>query len=62
MKSRISPENPNSPSAACMNLVYRRYKRDGHFCSKGRSSRICKGDSGGPLFCKSKTKEFVLLV
>ena len=42
-----------------MDLVYRRYKRDGHFCSKGRNSRICKGDSGGPLFCTSNNKELV---
>ena len=57
-----SPEHPDSPSAECMDLVYRRFKRDGHFCSKGQNSRICTGDSGGPLFCTNKNKELVLLV
>ena len=44
-----------------MDLVYRRYKRNGHFCSKGENGRICNGDSGGPLFCNSGNKESVIL-
>ena len=56
-----SPEHPDSPSAGCV-LLARLYKRQGHFCSKGQNSRICTGDSGGPLFCTNKNKELVLLV
>ena len=57
-----SPEHPNSPSTACMDLGFRGYKRESNFCSKGQNSRICIGDSGGPLFCTNKNKELVLLV
>ena len=42
-----------------MSLASNYYKRQGHFCSKGRNSRICHGDKGGPLFCTSNNKELV---
>ena len=51
-----SPEDPKYESREC--LYYKRSPNlRKHICTDGRTGRICKGDSGGPLFCMLNNKE-----